>query len=111
MEYRRELARLAGMPPLEFMRGFFCEDSKKTPGCPDYAISWATLKPDIIHVLLNHSDCDGEIDWEDCEPLADRLQELLDLMAEEDTYWRVDTKQFINGLRSAASRKENVIFH
>ena len=22
-------------------------------------IAWESLKPDIIHVLLNHSDCDG----------------------------------------------------
>ena len=79
-------------------------------------ISWDVLKPDALHVLLNHSDCDGEIAAEDCAPLADRLEELLPLLPTEYDAghigdWRVKTQTFIDGLRLAASRGEAVEFH
>jgi hypothetical protein len=39
-------------------------------------VKWSVLKPDPILVLLNHSDCDGWIEAEDCAPLAARLREV-----------------------------------
>jgi hypothetical protein len=79
-------------------------------------LAWDKLKPDIIHVLLNHSDCDGEIAAADCGPLADRLTELLPNMPLGDGGghiggWREKTQTFIDGLRLAASQNEPVGFH
>lgn len=79
-------------------------------------ISWDVLKPDVLHVLLNHSDYDGEIEAEYCAPLADRLEELLPLLPSERDAghigdWREKTQQFIDGLRLAASQGEAVGFH
>lgn len=79
-------------------------------------ISWDVLKPDILHILLDHSDCDGWIPAEQCGPLADRLEELLPLLptTPDDGHigdWRVKTQAFIDGLRLAASKNENVEFH
>ena len=42
--------------------------------------SWSEWALDPIAVLLNHSDCDGEIAHEVCGPLADRLEGLLPLL-------------------------------
>ncbi len=72
------------------------------------AIAWDSLPPDPLHVLLAHSDCDGEIKWQDCGPLADRLQEILPSLSDDV---REDAETFIAGLRSAAAARENVEFH
>ena len=79
-------------------------------------LQWEMLKPDPLHALLDHSDCEGSIAASDCAPLADRLEELLsELPAEDDPghigNWRAKTETFIAGLRLAASKNEDVEFH
>jgi len=72
---------------------------------------------DPLTVLLNHSDCDGEILSVDCTPLADRLEELLPalkLAGEGGGHigsYEKKTTQFIMGLRDAAAAGEDVRFH
>ncbi len=72
---------------------------------------------DPIVILLNHSDCDGEIWWQDCKPLADSMEALLPRLAANDSpgmpcfTTRNNAKQFIEGLRMAHISKENVEFH
>lgn len=96
--FRVEVAKAAGIP-LDDMSGFKRDN---TPG-----ISWEILKPDIIHILLNHSDCDDTIEWEDTKPLADRMTELLPLV---DEYWRPKVQQFIDGLLLAHNAHDSVDF-
>lgn len=72
--------------------------------------------PDPLIVLLVHSDCDGEIQAGFCGPLADRLEELLPLLGDEDGgghvgAYRDKTEQFIRGLRAAAEEGEPLGFH
>ena len=66
-----------------------------------------------INVLMNHSDCDGEIPAEICGPLADHLQKIVDIMPERGVYdmAKPATLRFIAGLRKAADNKEPVDFH
>jgi hypothetical protein len=83
---------------------------------PFLPLSWESLRPDPLHILLNHSDCDGDIAPEDCAALADRLEELLPLLPDEDDpghigNWCDKTKRFRDGLRLAASRNEALEFH
>lgn len=71
--------------------------------------------PDPLIVLIAHQDCDGEIQAEFCAPLADRLEELIPLLGEEDGrghvgLYRDATQTFIAGLRNAAKAKESVEF-
>lgn len=82
-------------------------------------VCWPTLpsgEHDPLVDLLNHSDCDGEIPWEQCGPLADRLEELLPALAGHGSggghigSYVEKTKTFIEGLRYAAERQENVEF-
>ena len=94
----------AGGIPLERMEGFMSEEEGET-------IAWSCLDPDVLHILLSHSDCDGFIAAKDCGPLADRLEEILPLLSDdpgEDV--QTPTKLFIRGLRLAASKQEDVIF-
>jgi hypothetical protein len=58
-EFRRAVARAAGFVPLDQL----WRENK-----------WDDAEP--LHKLLNHSDCDGEIKWEDCEGIAKRLEEI-----------------------------------
>lgn len=134
------MAEVAGMPPLEMMDGFwgrggtddeltlrcaadFCERMKNTHDADALramaarpAIKWSTLAPSPLHILLNHSDCDGEIKAADCAPIADALEQLLPLLPTEDGgghigVWREKTQAFIDGLRRAAAAGEAVEFH
>lgn len=66
-----------------------------------------------INVLMQHSDCDGEIPAELCAPIADALQTIIDAhMPERGTYdhMRPATERFIRGLRQAAAAGEAVRF-
>ncbi len=133
--WRQKIAYAAGMPPLDLMDGMFThlEDGRDLPTlyCQkdlngEYPhrilkidallpILWSSLKPDPLHTLLHHSDCDGELAWEDCAAIADRLEELLPELPDVEDHghignWRDKTSKFIDGLRDAASRKENVLF-
>ncbi len=99
--WRRRIAITAGIP-IERMDGY-CEDESLTP------IPWDLYEPDILIALLVHCDNYDGIAAESCGPLADRLQQLLDVMiakSEDETEEQIITSKFIRGLRRAA-RKNN----
>ena len=99
--WRAEIAKAVGMPPLFDMYGF------------GGSIDWSTLEPNPIHILLSHSDCDGEISWQDCKLVADELTKILDKLPDSCFYFSVKglTKQFIKGCMLAYKSKENLDFH
>ena len=139
--WRHKLAELAGIP-LPLMVGYYvapredlldwvrprkggplCKDSRGPAllhwiedVMPSLPLSWDPWDDDPLVVLLDHSDCDGEIAPEDCNLLADRLEQLLPQLAElEDDQghigdWREKTQRFITGLRAAAVAGEAVEF-
>jgi hypothetical protein len=81
------------------------------PGIP-----WSNVPTDPLHVLLNHSDCDGDIAHEDCEPIARRLREVLPRIEDIDDgwtteHWRLKAHQFAEGLMQAHAAGESVRFH
>jgi hypothetical protein len=103
MRWRTALAEAAGLPSL-----FRFESYGGT-------LPWTGYENDPLVILLNHSDCDGEIACEDCIPLADRLSELLPEFSGKDLGGHVGdceakTQRFIDGLRRAAEAKETVEF-
>jgi hypothetical protein len=138
MRWRTKIAELAGIP-LPIMEGFYeapggtswdkAAEGKDQENYnlwpfnahfrhthPSLPVKWESLKPDPLHVLLYHSDCDGEIAPEDCGKIADRLEELMPLLpsAEEAGHignWKDKTKQFIDGCRAAAKAGEPLGFH
>ena len=103
--WRCAIADAVGIP-LEKMEGF-CEPEDGDP------IAWCTLQPDVLQILLRHSDFEGSIVTEDCGPLAARLEEILPLLSdnpEPTLNARIPTRQFIRGLRMAASSQQDVQF-
>ena len=140
MRWRQKLAEVAGMPPLELMDGFYAPLTTKVlptlyygPGTREKAfdqgsrpyladlddrlpIKWECLKPSPLHELLYHSDCEGEIAADRCEPIADALEALIPLLPDEEAgghigRWREKTTQFVAGLRAAAAAGEPLDFH
>ena len=99
--WRVEIARVAGID-LKSMEGYGGD------------VSWETLRPDVLHVLLDHSDCDGSIPWEFTEKLAVRLTELLPLLGGDGGghigLYREKTQEFIDGLLLAHGANEPVEF-
>jgi hypothetical protein len=139
MRWRQMIAKVAGLPPLELMEGFYspqkptesympstiyldpnaselarnCIQRIEDGGLP---IKWDALKPSPLFELLYHSDCDGEIPASSCGPIADELEKLLPLLPEGEGgghigIWRNKTQQFIDGLRAAAAANEPLGFH
>lgn len=103
MRWRTQIASCIGLT-LDGMVGF-----GGTTEWPD------AEKEPLVH-LLNHSDCDGEIESKHCAAIADRLSEILPLMPKGDAGghigdWTEETQTFIDGLRLAAELGENVDFH
>lgn len=95
MHWRKKVCEVAGYGDILKREGF----GGDTPWPAD----------DPLVTLLAHSDCEGDILSEHCSPLADRLESLLPALTTAE--WGDETKRFIDGLRLAASRKENVNFH
>ena len=124
--WRKAVAEAAGLPPLELMEGFYVPLASTSGGVTLYhgihtnreqgylqhlderlPIKWECLKPSPLHTLLSHSDCDGEIASEDCAPIADELEKLIPLLAED--FGRL-AKKFVAGLREASSLNEPLEF-
>ena len=78
-------------------------------------VRWDALKPDPLHALLNHSDCDGEIDSEKLPALATRLRELVPILREnsldpEALDWAKRAEQFAEGCDLAAAAGQPLLF-
>jgi hypothetical protein len=139
--WREKLAEAAELPPLALMDGFYRPPDPEAltwlapaeggPACGSHfgphvfhwlegfrdrlPLRWEALKPDPLHLLLNHSDCDGKLEAKDCAGIADSLERLLPALDGDGGghigLWRGKTQTFIDGLRRAAAAGEDVGFH
>lgn len=101
----------SGMPALDLMWGF-CQEVRPVLDGGIVAsgvepVPWESLKPSPLHTLLRHSDCDGDIPWDECAGIADALDAVLPKLGDAD---RELAENFVAGLRMAASGKEDVEF-
>lgn len=137
MTWRRKIAEVAGLPPLDLMEGFYDPLPPNEQSLPtlyrglsqekDYPytltslderlpIKWDCLKPMYLFELLYHSDCGGHIAWSKCRRIADDLEKLLPALSELPDQgghignWKEKTEIFIKGLRLAYSKKERLVF-
>lgn len=76
---------------------------------------FSSLPDNPINIILDHSDCDGEIYWQDCEAIANALEAILpDLWKDKSIshmHYLNITEKFIAGCRLAFSKQENIDFH
>lgn len=106
MRFREVVCQCAGLGDIH-KREHFVEG-----GLP-----WPDEKDSPIVILLDHSDCDGEIKWKDAKPLADALEQLLPSLRNAGDggghigYYEEKAKEFIEGLRWHHENKKNVEFH
>lgn len=131
MTWRKKVAQVAGLPPLELMEGFYnpitnnglptlyCGDRDKLTYLQhlddELPIKWSCLKKDPLHILLTHSDSQGYIKSSDCVKIAKSLEKLIVLMPEGEgpghvRNWKETTQNFVNGLKLAAELKEKLVF-
>lgn len=127
--WRRTIANAIGIP-LDLMRGHYSIDGPFDPlSLVQYAVNaypqskdqferhrknfplhWEAFRPNPLHELLDHSDCDGELKWENCQKMADELRSILPQIDDEN--WKKGaTEKFIAGLELAFSQRENIDFH
>lgn len=78
------------------------------PLLPEEGLVWRVSPKEPLYPLLNHSDCDGEIEVEDLLPLAARLRELAPHIDPEDFAERAI--QFAEGCEAAAAANEPLEF-
>lgn len=139
--FRRQLAKHYGIP-LDLMEGFYADKDEvfcnpfyfaekeltelsyfSIKRVKDYLpLKWDNFKPNAIHELLYHSDCDGYINWVACGKIAKELRKVLteiekDEAAEPITPQRAmyngfynAVEQFMKGCQLAFDSKERLEF-
>ena len=120
--FRSAIAKAAKIP-LGLMEGFyespFDDYNVKdlTPSSVHWwlPLSWDKYNSDPLCILLNHSDCGGEIAASDCAPLAARLRQIAPLLSGQNGGGHlgdIEAKaiQFAEGLELAHSKGEEVRF-
>ena len=99
--------KLTGGYSLDAIEALFLPGGEPVPEAI-FMGQWPFEPPDVLWVLLAHSDCDGEIPHKFTGPLADRLAGLATAI---QAAWRNKTQTFIDGLRVAHAAGEPVEFH
>lgn len=118
--FRTEIARVVGIP-LPIMDGFHGDISEVCSEATSGSymrnlgtflpMRWESLVPDALHVLLNHSDCDGEIAVSDLLPLAVRLEEIADKLGSDPIHcWPESARMFASACRMAHAAGEPLVF-
>lgn len=99
--FRERLAREIGID-LNDMGGF--------ARAGDIGFSWDRIKDDIV-LLLRHSDCDGELAWEECEKLIPRLKMLIsDWLDVDSAYDHEMALRLIKGMQKCVESKKSLKF-
>lgn len=115
---RRWVARLAGYNLDEYHEYYTEEYDKQkriaegrifpTKSLQDYPV----LMADDLYILINHSDCEGEISPLDCAKLSIRMKQLVETKeAKLGGYYLQNALNFIEALDEAALLNEVLEFH
>lgn len=83
MRFREKLASAEGID-LRQMRGFG-DDNQNRPWEDDNGNDVTILRP-----FLDHSDCDGELTWQECAQVVDRIEQIIET-------WRAPEGDYIHG--------------
>jgi hypothetical protein len=123
--WRDKLAEAAGYDTVklsleEMGRTMVCIDWGPWPKSAYYDPPYIPCRldgtPDPLLLLIMHSDCEGKIRHEFLAPLADRLEELIPRIDNEDGHGHIGnygdkTRTFVAGLRRAIEAGEELGFH
>lgn len=136
MTWRTWIAKDLGIP-LKLMEGFYFENDNvphmftmldwKYPNKEDSDIwqitefrkmlplKWSDFKPNPLHELLHHSDCDGYLNYASARKMIPELQRILDTIENdfnhsENSQMYETTSQMIEGFKLAVENKEKLTF-
>ena len=98
--FRERLAKEIGIELLK-MQGFSSDPCKWK--------CWHSIPYDDIHLLLNHSDCDGYLSQFDCKKVAPRLIELVSKW-DDDDYDKQNALLLAESMKQCVEQKTNLIF-
>lgn len=110
MMWRIKVAEVAGFGDLRTMENFY-GDRK-----------WPSPEKHALVILLKHSDFQGELYWQVCGAIADHLESVLPALRLAQSMEGLGchvgaigyggaAEDWVAGLRLAAEREENVVFH
>ena len=90
------------------------EESGTVPGFDKYVgrqevIPWENVKDDI-KILLDHSDCDGELTPDECVKIVPRLRELVSNWPENDRD-KINALYLADGMDEAVKSNVSLGFH
>ena len=107
--FRQRLAEAVGINDLDDMAGFrpLFYDQQNPTEHPN--LSWQPYEDDPIRILLNHSDCDGELTPDECRAVWPRLREMVKDWPEGD-YDRIKALELSDGMLLAATLDEPLEF-
>ena len=109
--FRNHLAQVAGymVAEVKYDDGYIAETVMVDWGHLQRHLAgdWDETPEDALLVLIVHHDCEGVIRHAQTQALADRMEELLPDVSED---WKTRTQEFIDGLRDAHSKGEDVEF-
>jgi len=144
--WRHWLADQIGIP-LELMEGFYSDEDRLYPDLftlleykypngdeldmsgirrlkKKLPLSWDAFKPNALHKLLYHSDCDGYLNYSDCGKIAKELKKILSEIQNDNNESRAPenaraeydgmynaTERFMRGCEIAYSKKQKIHFH
>jgi hypothetical protein len=126
--YRKELAKRIGIP-LDLMEGFYSNETHNMFSLLNslypkgdevemilirefqkiLPLKWRSFKPNPLHKLLNHSDCDGNLSLMNIKKIVPELKKLLNEDEKETEFYK-KTKQFIEGATEAIKNKVGLEF-
>jgi hypothetical protein len=89
-DFRTHLAKSIGIT-LDEMNGFGGH------------IDWPDAKQEPLVILLHHSDCDGRLDYWECEKIAPRLREVIATWSDDDVwrgYDKVQVSKLLNAMEA-----------
>ena len=104
--FRCKLAIEAGIPDLDAMDGY---GHGLFPDPKEQLITWDSIPYDPIHLLLDHSDCEGELSSEECQAVAPRLRVLIAPWPDNDRY-RIAGYKLAAAMDEAAAANESLEF-
>lgn len=106
MRFRKNLAAAEGFDLLT-MDGFQGAFGSTT-GTPRAWVDTDGRAVTVLRPLLDHSDCDGELTWEECEQVVERVAEIVESWAQRASLDPIEERDVLQGRRLVESMREAI---
>jgi hypothetical protein len=109
MGFRIKLAKSINIDLMK-MRGFESIFTTKEKGLPWIEEGEPGFNP--LEILLSHSDCDGSLEWKECEQIVPILESILNLWEQngEDKYEVQNGRALLSAMKECVKEEARLIF-